>query len=432
MGLEDLSPDLVASLRAARNLLEEKDLAGAMAIYETVLAAEGDNSAVLAAISGDLGSTGHVTTVIELVAPLYDPERHGPDAGLNLLQAYLAVGEPDGAQHMLDMLAALELPYLEERLLGFSNAISTLVDTGVAAGLPAPARGAESAAKGTAVSVSKPVWFYGLEPMAAEILPQTSGKLCRIAFTQFGLPGAYHDVREAMRKPEDEPARLSRALPVWLAEMFFFSAQYAPAAALAIVTDPDGTRRPAILDCEWTVENLRQLVSTSSGGLDYVFTGVLRAADGAQELVLRLWDTRKFRERKQFKARWTPATADAELGRLGESVRRFMEWRPCPDLSGVGFPPAEAPQAWVDALGASLGLFLSGKQIWPVGLLPPLGPTLERLAPLAAREPVAALAHLTLVARARALGIALDPALSAAPLQNHPLVAEAQRILGLG
>ncbi|NTW01877.1 MAG: SAM-dependent DNA methyltransferase, partial [Oscillochloris sp.] len=57
-------------------------------IYEELLTASGDRPDVLVALSGDLGSCGHVDQIIELVAPRYDAERHGPATGLNLLQAY--------------------------------------------------------------------------------------------------------------------------------------------------------------------------------------------------------------------------------------------------------------------------------------------------------------------------------------------------------
>jgi hypothetical protein len=100
-------------LAVAREKLEAKDLPGALAIYEEILAGgAGDRADVLVAISGDLGSHGHVAEIIELVAPRYDADRHGPATGLNLLQAYLAVHNADAAQHVLDILFALQRPEL--------------------------------------------------------------------------------------------------------------------------------------------------------------------------------------------------------------------------------------------------------------------------------------------------------------------------------
>src|SRR4051812_38240773 len=115
-------------LATAREKLEAKDLPGAMVVYEEILTSgSGDRADVLVAISGDLGSHGHVAEIIELIAPRYDATRHGPATGLNLLQAYLAVRNADAAQHVLDILFTLNRPELEERLHGFSNAIAEIL-----------------------------------------------------------------------------------------------------------------------------------------------------------------------------------------------------------------------------------------------------------------------------------------------------------------
>ena len=73
-------------LITAREKLEQNDLPGAMAIYEEVLAGAGDRADVLVTISGDLGATGHIPQIIELVAPRYDAMRHGPATGINLIR----------------------------------------------------------------------------------------------------------------------------------------------------------------------------------------------------------------------------------------------------------------------------------------------------------------------------------------------------------
>src|SRR5689334_6478501 len=81
-----------SQLDAGREKLDAKDLAAALAIYEELLASNaGDRADVLVAISGDLGSRGYVAQIVELIAPRYDADRHGPATGLNLIQAYLAL-----------------------------------------------------------------------------------------------------------------------------------------------------------------------------------------------------------------------------------------------------------------------------------------------------------------------------------------------------
>ena len=408
-------------LSAARERLDAKDVPGAVAIYEEVLAATGDRPDVLLTISGDLGSTGHVGPIIELIAPHYDAQRHGPAIGFNLLQAYLAIRNTEAAQHVLDMLFALNRPELEERLFGFSNAIVEAAGQTAAMGGPAPGGGGlpPAATKVSLASFSKPIWFYGLEALGERILPAKAGNLRRVAFAQLAQVGL-RTVEEAIQRPEDELGRLSRSLPLWLAESFYFSPHYLPVAVVGYQEMPEGARRPMIFTAEWMTENLRQLIDTNKEGLDYVFTGALRQQDGDYEILLRVWEMKKFRERKLFTARWTPVTAEAELARLQAEVRQFMEWEAYPAGAGLAYAPPAAPLAWLDALGASLGLFLAGQQICPVELLPPLAPTLARLAPQAAANPAASLAWLTLRARAQALG--LDPGPAEATLSTDPLV----------
>src|SRR5688500_2540687 len=170
---------VIARLVAARECIEAKDLPGAIAIYEELLATSGDRADVLVTISADLGVNGHVHEIIELVAPRYDADRHGPATGLNLLQAYLAERNATAAQHVLDILFALNRPELQERLYGFSNAIAELIHSGQVA--DRGANGADAAApedlKINLVSISKPIWFYGLEPLAAQILPAKGERL---------------------------------------------------------------------------------------------------------------------------------------------------------------------------------------------------------------------------------------------------------------
>lgn len=416
-----------ARLLAAREKLGAKDLPGAMVIYEEVLASAGDRADVLVAISGDLGTHGHVEQIIELVAPRYVADRHGPATGLNLLQAYLAVRNADAAQHVLDILFALNRPELEDRLHGFSNAIAEILAAdGEFAGAPASGGGAGEPARIGLVTISKPVWFYGLEACADRLLPPKEGRLRRIAFAQLAQIGAAMD-EKTMRAPEDELGRLSRAIPLWFAETFYFSAAYAPAAAIGYRSGAGGPadNHAAVFNAEWSIGNLRQLVETAGEGFDYIMTGALRATAGDYEIVLRVWEVSSFRERKLFTARWTPATADAALSRLHAEVRAYMEWSP--SSAAFAYVVPAQPRAWLETLGASAGLFLAEKNILPSSCLRPAAEDLAAAAARAAQGEAASLAFLTLQARAVKLGLV---ALSEASLARSPVVQEARRALG--
>jgi hypothetical protein len=386
---------VLPQLAAAREKLKARDVAGAMAIYEGVLTGAGDRADVLVTISGDLGSSGHVKELIELLAPRYDAEKHGAAAGINLLQAYLVTRNAEAAQHLLDLLFSLRRPELEGRLVGFSNAVAELFvsDTEAAA---APMT--DSEAKISLVSISKPVWFYGLEALAPHLLSRKEGRLRRVAFAQCSLPGLENAAARAAQ-PEDALGRLSRGLPLWFAETFGASAGYDTNAAIGA----SDRKHYAIFPTEWTAENIRQLNDTTEGGLDYVVTGALRNRNDDFELTLRIWEVKKYRELKAFATRWTPSTADAELGKFHELVRGYMEWKPAGD--GLAYAAPAAPAAYVQALGAALTLFLGEK-----GVLAPdqAAPNTEVLLQSAKANPDDARAQLALVAavlRLKAQGI---------------------------
>ncbi len=413
---------LLPQLSAARERLEAKDLPAALAIYEQVLATAGDRPDVLVTISGDLGSCGYIEPIIELISPRYDAERHGPATGLNLLQAYLATRNPGAAQHVLDILFALKRPELEQRLWGFSNAIAELLEA-QRRGELASSAAVPKAASINLVSISKPIWAYGVEDVPG-LLPPKEARVRRVAFCQLAHPGLAEPA-ERMQKPEDDLGRFARGLPLWFAETFSFCPLYAPIAAIGLMDK----LHYALFPAEWTAANIKQLVETCGDGLDYVFTGALTETSGDTEIVLRVWEVKKFRERKTFTARWTPATIDVELTKLHEQTRLFMEWCAYPEGAGLAYTPPAQPTAWIQTLAGSLSLFLTDKGVLPKEQLTLPPEIIDTAAEHAAHNGAASIAWLTLRDRAQRLGaIGQLPAIQ---LSGNPLVGAARERLGL-
>jgi hypothetical protein len=349
---------VIPRLNEARAKLQAKDLPGALAIYEEVLATAGARPDVLVTISGDLGVQGHLQQIVELVAPRYDAEKHGPATGLNLLQAYLALRNIDAAQHLLDILFSLQRPELEERLFGFSNALAELMTTDTQAAATQIENLPPEAVKISLVSISKPIWFYGLEDVAPQLLPRKEGRLRRVAFAQCVTP----DVPNALERsaqPEDALGRLTRGIPLWFADTFSTSANYDPVA----VVGTTNRKHFALFPMEWVAENIRQVNETTEGGLDYVVTFALRHRNDDFQLSVRIWEVKKFRELKTFLTRWTPATADEELLKFQNLLRGYMEWTARAEGDGLAYAAPAAPHAYVQALGAALTLFLAEKGV---------------------------------------------------------------------
>jgi hypothetical protein len=398
-------------LAEAKAKLEARDVPAAVAIYTEVLASAGARPDVLVAITGELGVRGHVRELIELVSPHYDAARHGPATGLNLLQAYLAVRNLEAAQHVLDILFALNRPDLEERLYGFSNVIAELM-AGHEGAAPTAAQiasneevGPNEAAKISLASISKPIWFYGLEEAAPHLLAAPAGKVRQVAFGQCTLPGQA-DALERSRKPEDDLGRFCRGLPLWFAETFAASGGYNTISIVGVSSH----KHHILFPVEWTAENIRDVNESGGRSLDYVVTFALRHKNDDFELVARIWEVKKFRELKQFSTRWTPASADTVLRQFHEQLRLYMEWSARPAGEGLAYTAPVAPTAHIQALGATLTQFFGEK-----GVLAPEQLTAGTAAQLrnAQANPDDPRAQLTLIAgllHQKAAGADLDPA----------------------
>lgn len=347
---------VLPQLAAARTKLAERDLPGALAIYDQVLAVAGERPDVLLSISADLGVQGYIRELIELVAPRYDAERHGPGPGLNLLQAYLATRQPEAAQHLLDLLFSLGRPELEERLIGFSRALAelNLSEHAIAEQTGTP----EDDNRVGLASISKPVWYYGLEGRADHLLVRPGGGARRVAFAQCALLGEAN-VMELAKQPEDAHGRFTRGWALWLAETFQVSAGYEAFAGVGT----SSAKHFALFPAEWSAENIRQLNESTADGLDYVVTSALRARNADYELVARIWEVKKFRELKAFTIRWTPANANEVLAQFHQQIRTYMEWTALPPGQGLAYAAPAMPLPYVLALGGSLGLFLAEKGV---------------------------------------------------------------------
>jgi hypothetical protein len=393
---------VMPQLAAAREKLKARDVAGAVAIYEAVLTGAGDRADVLVTVSGDLGTGGHVRELIELLAPRYDAQRHGAAAGINLLQAYIVTRNAEAAQHLLDLLFELQRPELEARLVGFSNAVAELfVSEHEAADTALPAE----EAKISLVSISKPVWFYGLEAIAPHLLPRKEGRVRRVAFAQCALPGLEDVVARAAR-PEEPLGRLSRGLPLWFAETFAYGAGYETVAAVGA----SDRKHYVLFPTEWAADNIRQLNDSVEGGLDYVVTGTLRNRNEDFELGLRIWEVKKYRELKTFTTRWTPSNADEELRKFQDLIRGYMEWSPLPAGNGLAYAPPVAPLAYAHALGTALTHFLGEKGVLALEQVAPGAETLLQAARANPDDPRAQLALVAALLRFKAQGRPADPA----------------------
>ena len=78
-----------AQLWIARDYLESGEKQKAIEEYKIILLTDASNYGdVLTMITGDLGNKGYLDEAISLVGPIYKPQVHGAEAGLNLVMTY--------------------------------------------------------------------------------------------------------------------------------------------------------------------------------------------------------------------------------------------------------------------------------------------------------------------------------------------------------
>jgi tetratricopeptide (TPR) repeat protein len=209
-----------ARLWIARHHLEQHDVPAALDFYAEALAAAPRPvpADLLMQMSGDLGKHACFSELIRLATPHYDISLHGLPTGNNLIKAYLDLGQIDAARALLDRLYAQNRPEWKQTLFFWDGEIiKACVAT---ADISAPEN-----IEVTMLSLSGPVWLPSNTP-ATELFFAKPAAAPVVAFL-----GATAEVPINGESPRlrltDAPGRLSRALPLWLAEQTEFGTEAA-------------------------------------------------------------------------------------------------------------------------------------------------------------------------------------------------------------
>ena len=200
-----------AQLWSARDALEHKDLAAAESLYVQALARAPSPAPadLLMQMSGDLGNHGHVAEIVRLVEPRFDPVVHGLQVGNNLIKAHCDLGQVEAGRRVLSQLYALKR-HDWQQTLHFWDAELAKADV---------AKRTQTLPEELSVSVMSiegPLWARDRSPFAALV----AGK--RPDAPRIVVVGSAALQAQASETPAlqlaDAPGRLSRAVPLILAE----------------------------------------------------------------------------------------------------------------------------------------------------------------------------------------------------------------------
>ena len=205
-----------AQLWLARASLESHDLGRALTYYHEGLSRIGEEVPIdfLMQMSGDLGRSGHLSELLRLTEPRFVPEIHGLQVGNNLIKAHLDLGHIEAAHKVLKQLYALKRPDYKPHLSFWDTEL-------------AKARIAGSKIEGeeplevAIVCIEGPVWLKPSSP-AAELYPAKPPDAPIICFlgSSAEVPSKSEHVQLQISDP---PGRMSRALPLFLAEHVWFN-----------------------------------------------------------------------------------------------------------------------------------------------------------------------------------------------------------------
>lgn len=328
----------------ARHHLESGNISGAQSLYREVMASGNYDSEALMMISGDLGNNNQVPMILDLVAPAFDTSLHDPRAGMNLLRAYVHLGRREEGEALLSRLYALNLAPYKQHLDYYSEEFEKLQRQEFSS-QPVD----ENEMKIVTIPFDRPIWMYGLrEPKWLFSPKQVNTK--RVLFMSFAKHITAGD--KAEQQLEDTTGRLTRSLPLYLAEAVHYWTEHEGRTYIPIVK---GSGPVVFGDSGSDIETIEQLAANN----DYVVLGTIDDSDGRLRISCRLWNC-------QLKKCLTTKKIDVPAAALGAAVldlekhllEHLGDLRTQPHDPFYLRPPVDAIDLYLTGLGQNLMLSL--------------------------------------------------------------------------
>lgn len=251
-----------ARLWLARDALVRRDLPAALAFYREAFAlvSRPAPTDMLQQVSGDLGNHAYLPEILSLVEPHFDLGTHGLAVGNNLIKAHLDLGQLEAARALVDRLYSLKRPDWQETLAFWDTEIAKARTAVVGATMPA-------VTKTTTVVIDGPLW---LRASAAAALLPSSKAAGSVVIACLGSSFSRPDVSSGgiRMQMSDVPGRMSRALPIYLAEQLHLRTD-----AVGRVLQPwvqEGNGGFVLCGAAWSDEQATAQARSSNEPADYV------------------------------------------------------------------------------------------------------------------------------------------------------------------
>lgn len=344
-----------AKLWLARYHLEHKEVEAARALYADVLGSGQFDRSALMMISGDLGNNGQVPLILELIGAVYDEHTHDPMAGLNLLRACQELGKADEGEALLARMYALGFAPIKQHLDQFAQAFQEMRKQ-AARGVPIDA----DSLKVATLTLSQPIWHYGLRN-ADWLFAQKAEGAPEVGF--FALSKITNGTERAESQREDDLGRLTRAIPLYLAEAAHYWSDYAARCYILIVAGGG----PVVAGGETDGNAIFDIVPP---GMKYFVTGEIGSFGEGEaakwQISLSLWDCGT----RTKQASESGEAIQAEIGALVLSLEKSLLTRiglkrDQPMDAFYQHPSGEVMPAYLSELGQAFMLTLLANEHMP-------------------------------------------------------------------
>jgi len=297
----------------ARDALQHNDLAAAEAWDTEALARAGNPapSDLLMQMSGDLGNSGHLAEIARLVEPCFDVAVHGLQVGNNLIKAHCDLGQIDAARRVVNQLYAQKRPDWQQTLNFWDTELAK-------ADLAKRAQPGPVPLSATVISIQGPLWARDPSPFAV-LVPDKRADARRIAI--FGSTALFaQEAEEPQQQLSDGPGRLSRAVPLLLAERIHLATDAAGFALIPWVQDQGF----ALFGRPYEDRDLCGLAGMSERGFDFIVAVVLDATQPLCKLKARLVRTSDARRMAETQVETSPECPGPAVGRLVDSLLELL------------------------------------------------------------------------------------------------------------
>src|SRR5262245_54148076 len=292
-----------AQLWPARLCLKDGRTDEAVAIYRDVMTRAGTESDALVMASGDLVSGHHHALLQELIVPRFQPGRHHPHVGLALLHHFLQTQDVSAGNALLHQMHLHYGHLVAEPLQPFTGEFDRIRMQQ----LPPPPPLSPQARVGL-YRMDRPIWYAGLED-PQWLLPRKGPESRQVMVMALAVDG------QPNLPPgrEDELGRLTRSLPLFLAEHVWLSTPHRGTAALPMAEQGGW----AVMGRPWPEDTISNQLGDAERSSTTLVTGVLRVEGEKRRIDLWAFDCAQ-------KQRIGHAATEGTMPELGRMLLQLM------------------------------------------------------------------------------------------------------------